>query len=349
VTQGADASRGLLGSPPALHVPRPRPTSVVPGLAMSGTGLVLLVGMLLYGAVAAYAPTRPAGPARPTSTLPAVPGAEAAGVDLDPTTTTLTLPEVTTTLPPITTPLTVPPTTAPQVRWAAPAPRLRPAAPAPAPAARVASGRDLGDPSSNLAPFPDFRSSCANNAYDDSSACVDATVAAISNARVAAGLAPLVLPSNWGTLTPAQQLYVGTNLERTVRGLPALSAMASAADTAALAGAQGFGDAAPPAGFPWTRWASNWAGDLGNPLEGVYFWMYDDGPGSSNISCPTTGGDGCWQHREQVLLPFACAPCVMGAGWATTAQGTSTTELLLDTSGSPAADFTWAQEEPYLP
>ncbi|HUO48023.1 MAG TPA: hypothetical protein VMU09_04240 [Acidimicrobiales bacterium] len=158
----------------------------------------------------------------------------------------------------------------------------------------------------------------------------------------------MALPANWGSLGPAQQLYVATNLERTARGLPPLSAMASAADTSAQQGAASFTDASPPPGFPWTRWASNWAGDIGNPLEAIYFWMYDDGPGSTNISCPPSGGGGCWQHRHQILMSMACAPCVMGAGWAITGRGPSTTALFLDTSGSPAVDFTWAQEAPYL-
>ncbi|HUO48024.1 MAG TPA: hypothetical protein VMU09_04245 [Acidimicrobiales bacterium] len=320
-------------------------------MAMSSAGVLLVVGAVLYGAVAAYAPLRAGGSSPTLTAIPAwrvaatATARTGAGVTLDPTTTTLTLPPPAITVPPVTTEPTV---TVP--RALAPSPPLptRAAPPAVVPAPRLTSTRDLGNPTSNVAPSPDFRGSCSNNAYDDSSACVDAAVAAVTNARSLAGLPPLVLPANWGALTPAEQLYVATNLERTVRGLPALSAMATEADAAASAGAANFGDASPPPGFPWTRWASNWAGNLGNPLEAIYFWMYDDGPGSSNIACPPSGGGGCWQHREQVLLPLACTPCVLGAGWATTGQGTSTSELLLDTSGAPAADFTWAQEEPYL-
>jgi hypothetical protein len=204
------------------------------------------------------------------------------------------------------------------------------------------------DPASNIAPSPDFLASCGNGGYDDAGTCVGAVVAAIDHARAATGSPPMSLPANWDSLSPAQQLYVATNLERTARGLAPMSAMAGAADGAAQQAAAGGGDAAPPPGFPWTRWASNWAGNLANPLEAIYYWMYDDGPGSSNVTCSPSGGAGCWQHRHQILMPMACAPCVMGAGWALTARGPSATELLLDTSGSPAADFTWAQEGPFL-
>ena len=73
--------------------------------------------------------------------------------------------------------------------------------------------------------------------------------------------------------------------ERTARGLPPLAGMATALDAAALVGAQQSDDPTIPSGFPWTQWGSNWAGAVGDPLEAIYFWMYDDGPGSSNIDC----------------------------------------------------------------
>jgi hypothetical protein len=159
----------------------------------------------------------------------------------------------------------------------------------------------------------------------------------------------MVLPSNWYSLTAGEQLFVATNLERTARGLSPLSGMASALDAAAAQVAQANGDPVPPPGFAWTKWGSNWAGQLGNPLEAVYFWMYDDGPGSANVSCVASNPGGCWQHRHTILLSLACAPCVSGTAMGTSAQGTtSITEILVDSQGSPALDFTWAQEQPYL-
>jgi len=40
--------------------------------------------------------------------------------------------------------------------------------------------------------------------------------------------------------------------------------------------------------------SANWAGGWGNPLGADYAWMYDDGPGSSNLDCRTGFSRGCW-------------------------------------------------------
>ena len=78
---------------------------------------------------------------------------------------------------------------------------------------------------------------------------------------------------------------MATNLERTVRGLPPLAGDVERPRRRRPAGAAQSNDPTPPAGFPWSQWGSNWAGAVGNPLEAMYFWMYDDGLGSSNIDC----------------------------------------------------------------
>jgi hypothetical protein len=244
--------------------------------------------------------------------------------------------------PTTTTPTTTPPAPIPTPT---PAPAPTPTAvPAPAPTPTTA------DPAANVPPSPDFLADCSSSVYDDSTRCVDATVAAITNARATEGIAPLVLPSNWTQLTADEQTFVMTNLERTARGLPALSALATALDAAAQQGAVESQDPSPPTGFPYTQWGSNWAGEMGNPLEALYYWMYDDGPGSSNIDCTPTNSSGCWGHRQNILMTLACHPCVMGAGYdATGYQNTpSVTELLVDTSGTPATDFTWAEEQASL-
>ena len=233
-------------------------------------------------------------------------------------------------------PTTLPSTTPPSVN------------PAPVESPRVANAT-VGDPAANIAPSPDFLATCSSTAYDDSYGCIADTLTAIDNARQSEGLGAMTLPTNWGSLTPAEQLFVTTNLERTARGLAPLSAMASALDAEATQAALADSDPSPPAGFPWTLWGGNWAGQIGNPLEAVYYWMYDDGLGSSNESCSTSSPTGCWVHRRNMLLDLTCSPCVMGAGWGTTTQGTSLSEILVDTQGSPVTDFTWAQEQAYLP
>ncbi|HUI03492.1 MAG TPA: hypothetical protein VLZ77_08115, partial [Acidimicrobiales bacterium] len=206
------------------------------------------------------------------------------------------------------------------------------------------------DPSHNIAPSPNFLTSCSGNAYDDSPACVSAALQAIANARQQEGLPGMVLPSDWTSLTPEQQVYVSTNLERTVRGLPPLSAMASALDQSSQSAAAHDSDPSPPAGFPWTSWGGNWAGAMGNPLEADYFWMYDDGMGSANLDCTPSDTAGCWGHRNNILIGLNCRPCLMGTGFNATAWSGSPswTELLVDTSGSPQLDFSWAQVTPDL-
>lgn len=158
------------------------------------------------------------------------------------------------------------------------------------------------------------------------------------------------LPTNWTSLTPPQQMFVATNLERTVRGLPPLSAMATALDQDAQQAAAAGQDPPAPAGFPYTQWAGSWAGEVGNPLEAMYLWMYDDGEGSDNLDCTPSVTWGCWKHRDTILSAMPCSPCVMGAGFAPGGyEGMpSITVILASTSGSPESDFTWQQEEPYL-
>lgn len=252
--------------------------------------------------------------------------------------------------PPTTVPPPRPPTTVPSPR---PAPKPPPPPPPAHTSPAAAPTRGIlppANPPVSIAPKPNFLNACSSTTEDDSSGCVSTTVAAIDNGRGAEGLPGMRLPTNWPALSPQQQLYVATNLERTVRGLPPLTSMAGVLDQAAAAGAASGSDPSPPGGFPFSRWGANWAGGVGNPLEAVYYWMYDDGPGSTNADCTPGNHSGCWGHRDIILLSLSCSPCVMGTGFAAQGWGgqPSWAELLVATSGSPAADFTWQQESPYL-
>jgi hypothetical protein len=250
-------------------------------------------------------------------------------------------PPTSTTLP-VSPPTTAPPAPAPPTTVAPPAPT--PTAPPP-PVSRAQAVTAPGGLPANIAPQPNFLLSCSGTQYDDSSACVGATLQAIANGRSHEGLPPLVLPSNWPQLSPGQQIFVATNLERTARGLPPMAAMAAILDQAAAQGAARDTDPGPPGGFPYAQWGSNWAGAVGNPLEALYFWMYDDGTGSANVDCTPSDQTGCWGHRENILLRLSCTLCLMGTGWDGAGYGSdpSMTELLVETSGSPALDFTWRQ------
>jgi hypothetical protein len=249
-----------------------------------------------------------------------------------PPTTTLPVTPSTTVPPTPVTPTTVPPATP-----------LTPASPA-----RTVTVLTVLP--ANIAPQPNFLQNCSGAQYDDSLGCVGATLQAIANARSHEGLPPMVLPSNWGQLSPEQQIFVATNLERTARGMAPMTAMDSALDQDARQGAAQNIDPAPPGGFPYSEWGSNWAGAVGNPLEAIYFWMYDDGADSANVDCSPSHQSGCWGHRENVLLRLPCNVCVMGTGWDAVGYSgdPSMTELLVESSGNQPVDFTWQQESPYL-
>ncbi|HUI03017.1 MAG TPA: hypothetical protein VLZ77_05720 [Acidimicrobiales bacterium] len=319
--------------------PLPGPTEErAPGPSWLRTGYLVAVAELLLLTLLVLHPA----PVQAGPTTRALVTAAGNPKRLAPPTTTSTVPPSTTTTAP------TPTTTAP----AAP-PTTRPPAPARAPAPRPAPTRGLvppAVPAANIAPQPNFLQSCSGTQYDDSAGCVGAALAAIAHGRAAEGLGPMVLPSNWSGLTPQEQVFVSTNLERTARGLPALSAMASALDQAAQAGADRATDPSPPSGFPMREYGSNWAGAVGNPLEALYYWMYDDGMGSANVDCAPGNQSGCWGHRKNVLLALPCRDCLMGTGFAAGGYKgyPSLAELLVETSGAPAVDFTWQQESAYL-
>jgi hypothetical protein len=228
--------------------------------------------------------------------------------------------------------------------------RTRPSTVAPAPVTKPDAGSGSGtgagnDPAANIAPSPDFLASCSGSSYDNTPGCENAALAAIDNARSQEALPSMVLPADWAELSGPEQLFVATNLERTARGLAPLSGMATALDQAAQSAATQNADPTAPADFPWSSWGGNWAGAVGSPLEAVYFWMYDDGPGSNNLDCMNGITSGCWGHRNNILMSLRCAPCLMGVGLDANAyQGSpSWTQLLVDTSGAPALDFAWSQ------
>ena len=200
------------------------------------------------------------------------------------------------------------------------------------------------NPSQNLAPVPNVFAYCSGQTVDMSAGCQQASLAAIDRGRSSEGLGPMVLPANWSVFSAAEQLFVATNMERTARGLRPFVGMSSVLDSAAAAGADSNTDATPPSGFPASYWTSNWAGGVGSPLESIYLWMYDDGPGSPNVDCQGGSTSGCWGHRDDILAPFTCSPCAMGAAVSATAyEGEpSWAELMVDTTGSPALAFSWS-------
>ena len=216
----------------------------------------------------------------------------------------------------------------------------------------VATSPSLDNPGANVPPSPNFLNACYP--HNTGSTCTSQVIQATTNARAGEGLGAMALPSNFNSLTPAEQMFVITDIERVDRGLPPFVGLVSTFSSDALAGAQANTDPDPtqvPAGLHLVAWASNWA-ENGNPLGSNYFWMYDDGVGSGNIDCTAAGQPGCWGHRDNILSLTGYqqqygGTLLMGAG---EAYGTTSTNwesdaelLVLATGPLPALSYTWSQ------
>jgi hypothetical protein len=188
-----------------------------------------------------------------------------------------------------------------------------------------------------------------------SAPCIASTLQATDGARAVEGLGPMTLPSNYSSLTPAEQLFVLADTERVDRGLPPAVGLVAEFDDDAQAAAQAVTDPTPtivPPGVGILRWASNWSENDG-ALGSNYNWMYDDGPGSGNLSCGGGSSSGCWGHRDNILgfsaaqLAASGGTLVMGAGEASPASAKpwmSDTELFAVITHSPAYYiYTWGQ------
>jgi len=207
------------------------------------------------------------------------------------------------------------------------------------------------NPAANL---PDtFISTCYLSGYS-SNACGEAEITAIDAARSGEGLAPLAGVSYLLGLSEAEQEFVVADEERVSRGLPAIAGLTAAATQSATEGAQNNSD---PDGFnvPGSiAYASNLAEDYG-ALGGIFDWMYNDGPGSFNIDCPTSGSSGCWVHRDDILLDTTGGEMAAPPGYTwvggtacvpesyTNVLNACTLEWVLVPTTSVSYQFTWAE------
>ena len=196
----------------------------------------------------------------------------------------------------------------------------------------------MGNPSASMPPDPDFLDVFSSTSLVLTGPCEEEALQAIDHARASEGLGPMELPSDWSALSPAEQLFVATNLERTVRGLPPFEGIATALERAAQAGANSGSDPVPPGSFPSDHWTSNAGEGLGSPLEALYEWMYDDGTDSPNSDCNPGDTEGCWGHRDNILAAFSCSPCVVGSADSPSA---SWSELMVDTTSTPELLLVW--------
>jgi hypothetical protein len=175
----------------------------------------------------------------------------------------------------------------------------------------------------------------------------------------------MVLPSNWYSLTPVEQLFVVANLERTARGMPAYLGLNAALSADAQQAAQTNSDPSVAPGFAIGNDAQGepgmggaWAGGFA-VLAADYVWMYDDGWGgsaanTSNVACTSPTSSGCWAHRDELLgsdpgynagVGLNCQDCEMGTGFAVVDGSSSFVDLIEIPRGAPPAmTFTWSDE-----
>lgn len=282
-------------------------------------------------------------------------------------------------------------TTAPTTRAVAAVATTVPAKPVKrGPSAAAAALMAHLNPAANIVPSPNFLSTgqcskstgawvCENPcitssmtwpSFSNGAACTNYLLSAINNARAVEGLSAMSLPSNWYSLSTAQQLFVVTDLERTARGLaPYLginAALSSEAQRAASANADpgfapGFAIGTDPQGTPGMGAA--WSGGFA-VLAADYIWMYDDGWGGSrgataNVACTSPSAAGCWAHRDELLgydpgynpgVGLDATSVEVGVGFAVVGGSSSFTVLAeLPKGPPPAMTFTWANNvAPYL-
>ena len=207
-------------------------------------------------------------------------------------------------------------------------------------------------------------------AFTNDPHCTDYVLSAIDHARAIEGLAPMVLPTNWFTLTTAQQLFVVADLERTARGLHPYLGLNATLSAAAQGAAQANADPSLAPGFPVANdtpgvpaMGGAWSGGY-SVLVADYVWMYADGwagnaAATSNIACTSAHAPGCWAHRAELLgsdpgynpgVGLECANCEMGTGFAMVNGAASYVDLIEAPRGPlPPVTFTWVGDVlPYL-
>lgn len=188
----------------------------------------------------------------------------------------------------------------------------------------VAATPAYANPSVNYSPSDSTLNDCAQG---NTMQCDIDALGDINQARAAEGVGPMVLPTNYESMTEPQQILTVTNLERTGRGLIPASGLSASLDSIASAAAAADQDP-DPQNFSGDAMASNWAGGISDPLLVDFYWMYDDGYPSPNIDCAAPTDSGCWDHRDNILYPFD-APLAFGAAELNQGGSASVTELFV--------------------
>jgi hypothetical protein len=182
----------------------------------------------------------------------------------------------------------------------------------------------------NQVPF-----NCDQFALDDTPGCIYSALLNINDARSLEGVGPMILPGNYTSMPPSEQLFVVFNLERTGRGLPPLIELDGGADNDAMTGALGSTDPPIQSSSTFQAGPGIAAFGVGNALQADWEWMYTDGcyPYVGNAGCTSTSPNdpAGWDHRDAILGNYGSAPAA-GAAEATA------------TSGSHPGLLTWTAE-----
>jgi hypothetical protein len=212
-----------------------------------------------------------------------------------------------------------------------------------APVAAHADGPAGHDPAVNL-PLRAVPQSCWTT--PSASDCVSAVIAGLDQARADLGEGAYALPAGFPELTPAQQMFVLTDLDRVAAGLAPIPGLTGAL-SADAAGGVAADDDPSSSDSDFGYWTANWAGGYPNALMAYYDWMYDDGPGSGNLDCTSANSGGCWGHRHDILWQFGgTGALAMGAAAGADPGGTPGYAILLGQGNSayhPSYTYTWSQ------
>jgi hypothetical protein len=178
--------------------------------------------------------------------------------------------------------------------------------------------------------------------------CINAAVYYLDKARAKVGLPAYKLPADFPSLTPGEQMFILTNLDRVQYGLPPITGLTAALTHDALVSGVALGtDPSPSNTTNVQTWRSNWAAGYRNAPFAYEGWLWDDGPGSGNLDCTATVTSGCWGHRHNVLWKFgSSAVLAMGAaqGWGPN-HGKGYAMLLVGgyPGYKPTYGYTWAK------
>ncbi len=203
--------------------------------------------------------------------------------------------------------------------------------------AAISASADSSDPGSNFFADP----SCSTPTV-----CVQSVVGVLDQARARLGQPPYSLPGNFAQLSPAEQAFVLTNLDRVLYGLAPIPGLSSQLNQAAASAVRL--DTDPVfSSADMTALTGDWGGGYRNLPQAYEAWMYDDGPGGPNLDCTAPGSSGCWDHRHNVLWRFTGGgPLAMGAAAGTDPHGMPSFALLIvqgDSAYRPDYVYTWSE------